>query len=30
MSNRQRSTIGLALVLIILGGLLLAVQLVPG
>ena len=30
MSNRQRSTVGLALVLIILGGLLLAVQLLPG
>jgi hypothetical protein len=30
MSNRKRSTIGLALLLIIVGGLLLAVQLVPG
>ncbi|MGD1992675.1 MAG: hypothetical protein PVI59_05720 [Anaerolineae bacterium] len=30
MSQRQRSTVGLALVLIVVGGLLLAVQLVPG
>ena len=30
MNNRQRSTVGLALVLMIIGGLLLAVQLVPG